>query len=253
MEYNLNNKIAERKTKEIFEDNGKTIKLFVENYSKADILNEALNQTRVEEGTDLYMPKLLEVTKIGNRWALVSEYIEGTPLDILMEQHPEKIDEYLTTFVEIQLTVLSKQVPLLNRIKEKYRRKINEATNINDNIKYELLQRLEGMKNHTKLCHGDFNPSNIIINEKGEYYVIDWSHATQGNASADVARTYLLFLIQHKKDVADKYLDMFVEKSGIEKSYIQRWIPIVAAAQISKGRLEEQEFLHQCVDVLDYE
>lgn len=253
MEYNLSNKIAERKTKDVYEDNGKTIKLFVEDYSKADILNEALNQARVEEGTDLYMPKLLEVTKIGNRWALVSEHIEGTPLDVLMEQHPEKFDEYLRTFVEIQLTILSKQVPLLNRIKDKYKRKINEATNINDNIKYELLQRLEGMKNHTKLCHGDYNPSNIIINEKGEYFVIDWSHATQGNASADVARTFLLFSIQGKTDVAEKYLDLFSEMSGISKGNIQRWIPIVAAAQMSKGRTEEQEFLHKWVDILDYE
>ena len=253
MEYNLNNKIVERRTKDVYEDNGKTIKLFVENYSKADILNEALNQTRVEEATDIYMPKLLEVTKIGNRWALVSEYVEGTPLDVLMEQNPEKMDEYLNKFIDIQLTILSKQVPLLNRIKEKYRRKINECADFNDNIKYELLQRLEGMKNHTKLCHGDFNPSNIIINEKGEYYVIDWAHATQGNASADVARTFLIFSIQGKKELAEKYLDLFAEKSGIEKTYIQRWIPIVAAAQMSKGRPEEQEFLHQWVDILDYE
>lgn len=47
MEYNLSNKIAERNTKDVYEDNGKTIKLFVEDYSKADILNEALNQARV--------------------------------------------------------------------------------------------------------------------------------------------------------------------------------------------------------------
>ena len=84
MEYNLNNKIAERKTKEVFEDNGKTIKLFVENYSKASILNEALNQARVEEGTDLNIGKLKEVTKIDNRWALVSDYVEGTTLSQLM-------------------------------------------------------------------------------------------------------------------------------------------------------------------------
>ncbi len=253
MEYNLINKIAERKTKEVYKDNGKTIKLFVPNYSKADILNEALNQARVEEGTDLYMPKLLEVTKIGDRWALVSEHIEGTPLDVLMEQHPENFDEYLKKFVEIQLTILSKQVPLLNRIKDKYRRKINEAECINDNTKYELLQRLEGMKNHTKLCHGDYNPSNIIINEKGEYFVIDWAHATQGNASADVARTFLLFSIQGKTDVAEKYLNLFSEMSGISKENIQRWIPIVAAAQMSKGIPEEQEFLHKWVDIVDYE
>ena len=253
MEYNLNNEIAKRKTKTVYRDNDKTIKLFVENYSKADILNEALNQARVEEGTDLYMPKLLAVTKIENRWALVSEHINGTPLDVLMEQNPEKEDEYLNKFVDIQLTILSKQVPLLNRIKDKFRRKIRENTHINDNIRYELLQRLEGMKNHTKLCHGDYNPSNIIINEKGEYFVIDWAHATQGNASADAARTYLLFSIQGKEDTAEKYLDLFAEKSGIEKIHIQRWIPIVAAEQLANGKEDEIEFLSKWVDVLDYE
>ena len=229
MEYNLSNKLVERKTKEIYEDNGKIIKLFVEDYSKANVLNEALNQARVEEGTDLYIPKLIEVTKIEDRWAIVSENIKGITLEELMEKEPEKMDEHLAKFIDIQLTILSKQVPLLNRMKEKFKRKINSASNINDNIKYELLHRLEGMKNHTKLCHGDFNPSNIIINEKGEYFVIDWSHVTQGNASADVARTYLLFSIQGKNDIAEKYLALFAKKSGIAKSNIQRWIPIVAA------------------------
>ena len=95
MEYILNNPIAERETKTVYKDDGKTIKLFVENYSKANILNEALNHARVEEGTDLNLPKLIEVGKIGERWAIVMEHIEGTPLNQLMEEHPEKEDEYL--------------------------------------------------------------------------------------------------------------------------------------------------------------
>ena len=49
MEFNLDNVIARRETKEVYKDGGNTIKLFVENYSKANILNEALNQARVEE------------------------------------------------------------------------------------------------------------------------------------------------------------------------------------------------------------
>ena len=88
----LEKPIAQRSTKTVYKDEDKTIKLFVEDYSKADILNEALNQARVEEGTNLNVPKLLEVTKIDNRWALVSEHIEGTPLNKLMEEHPEKED-----------------------------------------------------------------------------------------------------------------------------------------------------------------
>ena len=252
MSYNLNNVIASRPTKTVYKDNDKTIKYFIENYSKANILNEALNQARVEEGTKLNIPRLVEVTKIENRWALVLEYIEGKTLAELMEENPDKLDEYLNLFVDIQLEVLSNSVPLLTQIKDKFARKI-KAADIDDTTKYELLQRLESMKNHTKLCHGDFNPSNIIITEDGKHYIIDWAHVTQGNASADVARTYLLFSIEGKSDVADKYLNLFATKSGIEVRHIQGWIPIVAATQLTKGKEEEKEFLTKWINVVDYE
>jgi len=252
MEYNLNEPIAERKTKTVYRDGNKTIKLFVENYSKAAILNEALIQARVEESTDLRMSRLLEVTKIENRWALVTEFIEGTPLDVLMREHPERQDEYLNLFVNIQLEIMSKKVPTLNRLKDKYRRKLAEA-DIDDTTRYELLQRLEGNKNHDKLCHGDFNPSNVIINANGEYSIIDWAHATQGNASADVAKTFLLFSLNGQSELAEKYLNLFTEKSGLEKRGIQRWIPIVAAVQLKKGGVENKEFLEKWIDVVDYE
>jgi len=253
MRYNLNEIIAERPIKTVYRDADNTVKLFVPNYSKANILNEALNHAKVEEATDLNIPKLKEVTTINDRWALVAQYIEGKTLEHLMEQHPEKEDAFLELFVSIQLEVLSKKVPLLNRIKDKFRRKLTEANNIDDNTRYELLQRLEGMKNHDKLCHGDFNPSNIIVNEDGEYYIIDWSHATQGNASADAARTFLLFSMQGKEQLAEKYLDLFSKMSEISKSYIQRWIPIVAATQMTKGKEEEYEFLSKWIDIVDYE
>lgn len=253
MYLNLDNPIAERTTKTVYRDGDKTIKLFIENYSKADILNEALNQARVEEGTDLNVPKLIEVSKIDNRWALVSEYIEGTPLNKLMEEHPEKEDEYLNLFVDTQLNILSHSVLLLNRMKDKFRRKITLAKNIDDNTRYELLQRLEGMKNHGNLCHGDYNPSNVIVKPDGSICIIDWAHVTQGNASADAARTFLLFSISEKNDLAEKYINLFCEKSGIEKANVQRWIPIVAASQMAKCKEEEQAFLSRWINVVDYE
>ena len=253
MEFNLTNPIAERKTKTVYRDGDKTIKLFVENYSKADILNEALIQSRVEENTDLKISRLQEVIKINERWALITEYVEGTPLDVLMKEHPEKEEEYLEFFVNVQMEVLSKRVPLLNRTKDKYRRKITDATNIDDTTKYELLQRLEGMKNHNKLCHGDFIPSNIIIKENGDYAIIDWSHATVGNASGDVANTFLIFSMTGKTELAEKYVDLYCEKTGTDKKEIQRWIPIVAAIRKTKGKAEEQEMLEQWINIVDYE
>lgn len=251
MYYNLDNPIAERSTKTVYKDNDKTIKLFVPNYSKSDILNEALNQARVEE-TGLNMPSLVEVTKIDDRWALVSEHIEGRTLESLMDEHPEKQEEYLNLFVATQINILSKEAPLLNKLKDKMQRKIQEA-DISNEIKYELNTRLEGMPKHKKICHGDFNPSNVVINENGEVYVLDWAHVTQGNGSADAARTYLLFCLNGKKEIADRYLDLFSEKTEIEKQYVQRWIPIVAAAHISKANEEEKQFLMNWIDVIDFQ
>ena len=245
--------IAKRKNKEIFVENNTVIKLYNEGHSQSDILNEALNQSRVEEYSNINVPKLIEVKKIDNRWAIVSEKVEGYTISELLKNNPEAEDEYLNLFVDIQLIILSNEVPLLNRIKEKFTRKLENATNIDENTKYELLQRLQGMKNHNKLCHGDFHPSNVIVTEDQSIYVIDWAHVTQGNASADAARTYLLFSIDKKESLAEKYINLFAEKSGIEKSHIQRWIPIVAATQMTKNIPEEQEFLSKWINVMDFE
>ena len=94
--------LAERKDKVIYKDGDKCIKVFDESYKKSDILNEALNQARVEE-TGLNIPKIHEVTKIDGKWAIVTDFIEGKTLAQLMEENPDKEDEYLNQFVDIQL------------------------------------------------------------------------------------------------------------------------------------------------------
>lgn len=243
--------IAVRTSKTVYRDGDKAIKLFDEGYSKSDILNEALNQARVEE-TELNIPKIIEVTRIDNKWAIVSEYIEGKTLAQLMQENPNKYDEYLERFVDIQMEIHSKKAPLLNKLKDKMNRKISEA-DLDATTRYDLHTRLEGMPKHNKVCHGDFNPSNIIIKDDGTPFILDWSHATQGNASADVARTYLLFYLEGNIDGANKYLDLFCKKSDTAKQYIQKWLPIVAASQSVKGKPEEREFLLNWVNVVDYE
>ena len=173
MQLNLNNQISIRKNKTIYKDDNKIIKLFISSHPTSNILNEALNQARVEEFSNLNVPKLVELTKVEDRWALISEYVEGKTITELMRENPEKIDHYLELFVKVQLVSLNNEVPMLNRIKEKFRRKLENAKNIDDNTRYELLQRLEGMKIDNKLCHGDFHPSNVIVQEDGTVFVID--------------------------------------------------------------------------------
>ena len=248
---NLDRIIAVRTNKTVYRDGEYCVKVFDDDFSKVDVLNEALNQARVEE-TGLNVPKIIEVTKINGKWAIVSEYIQGKTLARLMEENPDKKDEYLEKFVDWQIEVQSKKCPLLTKLRDKMNRKI-DLTNLDESIKYELHTRLEGMPKHNKLCHGDFNPSNIIVKEDGTPYFIDWSHATQGNASADVARTYMLFWLAGDIEGAEKYLDLFCQKSGTDKRYVQKWMPIVAASQSVKGHEKEREFLMSWIDVAEFQ
>lgn len=247
----LDRVIAVRNNKTIYRDGDKCVKVFDADYSKADVLNEALNQARIEE-TGLNIPRIVEVTMVDGKWAIVSDYIKGKTLQQLMDENEDKKDEYIELLVDLQLEVHSKVSPLLNKLKDKMNRKIS-ASELDATTRYDLHTRLEGMPKHNKVCHGDFNPSNIIITDEGKAYILDWSHATQGNASADAARTYLLFWLNGDIEGAKKYLDLFCEKSKTQKQYVQKWMPIVAASQSVKGNEKEREFLLSWANVVDYE
>lgn len=247
----LDRVIAVRNNKTIYRDEDKCVKVFNFDYSKADVLNEALNQSRIEE-TGLNIPKVLEVIMIDGKWAIVSEYIKGKTLAQLIEENPDKKIDYLETLVDVQIEIQSKNCPLLNKLKDKMNQKIS-ICKLDATTRYDLHTRLDGMPRHNKVCHGDLNPSNIVITEGGVPYVLDWAHATQGNASADVARTYLLFWLNGDISGAQKYLDIFCEKTNTAKQYVQKWMPIVAASQSVKGNEKEREFLLSWIDVVDYE
>ena len=151
--------IAVRTGKTVYKDGDRVIKVFENGYSKADILNEALNQARIEE-TGLNIPKILGVSTENGKWAIISEYIKGKTLAQLMTENPDKFDEYLERFVDIQMEIHSKKAPLLTKLKDKMNRKINQA-DIDATTRYDLHTRLEGMPRHAST-----HAAGVVISDK---------------------------------------------------------------------------------------
>ena len=243
--------IVKRSYKEVYKDGDKIVKIFEKDHPKSAVFNEALNTVRVEEA-GLDIPKLDEVTQIDEKWALVIECQAGETLETVMEKDSDNLEKYMAEFVDLQLQIHAKTAPMLTKLKDKLAKQINQLKELDATQRYELLVRLESMPKHTKVCHGDFNPSNVIVGEDGKLTVVDWAHVTQGNASADAALTYLQFALKNRV-AAEMYLTMFCKKSDTAKQYVQQWFPIVAAAQLEKNNELEKDFLMKWIVVMDYQ
>ncbi len=245
------NIIVKRPYKTVYRSGDSIVKVFAESHPKSDVLNEALLTARIEE-TELDIPRIKGVFCVDGKWAIEIEYKEGRTMEDIMQSDESNLEKHMSSFVDLQLKVHRQRSPLLTGMKDKITRQINSLKILDATTRYELLSRLESMPRHNKVCHGDFNPSNVIVGTDGQMTVVDWAHAAQGNASADAAMTYLLFALKDQ-ETADLYLKTFCRKSDTARQYVQQWLPIVAASQLAKENKLEKEFLMRWIDVIDYQ
>lgn len=246
--------LVRRGNKVVYDLGDKIAKVFNETKPVSDVFNEALNLARINE-CGIRSPKALEVTKLeGDEagWALITTKVPGVTLAEKIEAEPQRFGEHLEQFVDLQIEIHGYTSPLLNRQGDKYARMINSLEAINATTRYNLLERLDGLKKGTAVCHGDFNPSNVIVSEDGTLSVCDWAHATQGAPAADVAMTYLLFSLTSKEQ-AEAYLDMYCERADMAKQIVRQWLPVIAASELARKRKVNEEFLMSWVDVFDYQ
>lgn len=246
--------IARRGNKVVYDLGDKIAKVFNETKPVSDVFNEALNLARINE-CGIRSPRALEVTQLEGEeagWALITTKVPGVTLAEKIEAEPQRFGEYLEQFVDLQIEIHNYSSPLLNLQGPKYARMINGLEAINATTRYNLLERLDGLKKGASVCHGDFNPSNVIVGEDGTLSVCDWAHATQGAAAADVAMTYLLFSL-NSKEQAEAYLDVYCERADMPKQVVRQWLPVIAASELARGRKVNAEFLMSWIDVFDYQ
>ena len=244
--------LQERTGKLIVRDGATVLKIFGPEYKVSDILNEAMNEARAAE-TGLPVPKVLEVMKMRDHWCIRREFVAGRTLSDAMAADKRHLDKLLAQFVAIQAEIFKKTSARMGNLSDKLDRQIS-ASPLPRETRYDLHVRLQGLPRGTALCHGDFNPSNVIITPKGDWRVIDWSHVRLGDPLADVARTYLLFWLSGHIAAAEKYMALACEALKVKLPDVQKWLPIVAAAESSRDQTpKNHELLVHWASVVDIE
>lgn len=237
--------IAVRNNKIVYRDGDICIKIFGGGFSKADILNEALNLARAEEA-GINVPKFLELTEINGKTAMISEYIQGKTLERIFLENPNGNREYMELFVKLQIETQERECRIPGRIKDKMSAKIGMAE-LSAELKHKLYDMLDKRPECGRLCHGDFDFSNVIITPDGVPYILDWPHAAKGDAAFDAAKTYLLFQYRGDSEKAKEYLDLFLSKGGAKEDGVRKWLPIVAAAETVGANEDKRKFFSEYV------
>ena len=100
---------SEKKT--VYRDGSTAIKEFCDGFPKAEVLNEALCNARVEDIEALNVPKILGVSVVDGKWSILKEYVEGKTLQQLMDENPDKLEEYMEGMVDLHLLIHKQACP----------------------------------------------------------------------------------------------------------------------------------------------
>jgi aminoglycoside phosphotransferase len=230
---NLGNPIASGNTAEIFLHEDKVIKIFDARLPCGEAEYEAGKQ-KLAYSAGLPVPKILDVKKIDGKQTIIMEYVKGKTLGELLSNSPGDSEHYLGLSVDIQMQIHTVPVDSLVPMKEKLANQIEGAGELSQKQKDVLINKLECITFDERLCHGDFHLNNLIMTEDGSVTIIDWIDSSSGDIRADVYRTYLLYS-QVSLELAELYISLYCQKSGISKEEIFVWAPIVAGARLSEG------------------
>ena len=228
----LGNPIARGNTAKIYLSDNKIVKVYNYFLPDTESINEA-NKQKYAYSCGLPVPKILEVTKINGEQAIIMEYVNGETLGDLVFKDKERAEYYMNISIDMQLKIHSIIPDAIEPMYDKLYRQIETVNKLDKRQKSYLLKKLESFTYESRLCHGDFHLFNLIMTDN-QVVVIDWVDSSAGDIRADIYRTYLLYS-QFSSELADMYLRLYCEKSGLLRSEVFQWAPIIAGARLSES------------------
>jgi thiamine kinase-like enzyme len=255
-------KIGAGRSAEVFIDNeGKALKLFFEWVKPAQIEYEAdISQkvVNVYKETPMFFGVIHHEGKLGLQY----ELIQGEMLSDVMKRQPIRMVKLARELGKIHRRMHANRVEGLAKMRNVYGDRLLRYPALNNNMKDELIKFLENDINNS-LCHGDFHPENVMVDNDGRMWVVDWVNAYSGNPVSDVARTYYLLskgtspgesslLIQAVEIFAGHfisraYLKSYFRDQKFPKAEFDKWLLIIQITRYSEGIKEEQAYLEKAI------
>ena len=184
-------KIGAGRTAEVYDyKDDKVLKLFYSAFSTNIIEDEYLIAKNISTTTSL-VPKVYDIVHTRNRTGIVYEKIKGEMLSDYLSGNIISTRKIIRKFVQTQKRINNINVENVPSHTNKLRQKITGSCLLSDSEK-EIVLKYLSIINNNELCHGDYHPENVFVDQNHDFKVIDWANMFVSNKYLDIARTYYL-------------------------------------------------------------
>lgn len=203
------------------------------------------------------VPHIYEFTEIDGRPAEVMQKINGKSMLDQMQKSPLGIHKIVKKLARMQVEVSEVR---LNDEVYSIRGRVDffasQPPVMDKRLNDFSIKMFEELPCDNQLCHGDFHPGNILVQDSC-FYIIDWSGAYRGSYLSDVAHTYLLLKVvpqipgqsrmQHLilsfsgKLIARSYLKEIYKMKCFDRAAFSKWTVVMSFLRAYYGLPSERD------------
>lgn len=252
----IGKKIGEGRTAEVYEwSEDRVIKLFHDFVGS----EEAEREHQMQRLLCQYLPFCALIYGreiVEGRNGLIYEKVRGIALTELLKSSPEKSVPLGTLLGRTHRKIHEVHLPGLPSLKEGTIHALFHIERLSKEWKENLLLLLKELPEGDTLCHMDFHPDNVYVEDE-RITVLDWMTAAGGDPLADVARTEMILkfavfpgvdgeikekLELMRKDLLTGYHAAYFSggMSSEEERNLYLWETVLLGTRLREGITEEE-------------
>ena len=223
------------RTAEVYDHkDNKVLKLFYSTVNEEDIEYEYLITKSISDMTSI-VPKAYDVINVKDRMGIVFEKLNGEMLSDHLARNLRNARKVIHKFAQIQKRLNNISIENFPNHTNKLKQKIMSSSLLCDPEKEIILKYLKTI-NRDEICHGDYHPENVFVDQNHNFRVIDWANTFVSNKYIDIARTYYLIKLGkslNRKSIPGKLIE-WLGRQFITKLYWE---------EVKTGENREKYFL----------
>jgi aminoglycoside phosphotransferase (APT) family kinase protein len=255
-------KIGEGREAEMFAgEDGRVLRLLRDGKSRTQVQWEAAAmQTASARG--LPVPAVYGITEVMGRPGIIMERVDGPDLLTQLNARPWTLfkagDILGEVHARLHSVTASHRLPSLKAVLAS---RIGSRPEIPPALSRFATDAVNDLSDGDRICHFDYHPANVLMSPNGPV-VIDWTNVKRGDHHADVARSVLIFrlgepppgsvsavmkvLIRFARGILlRRYLNAYLRHGQLDRSLVDRWLPVCAVDRLLDGIPEEVPAIHR--------